>query len=280
MRFSASWAAGTVEDKEVASLLEKILAGVRLELETRKAAVPFDSVVERARKNRGKRDIRKLLGNGPGIIAEIKRASPSKGWIRRDLDAAKTAMEYVAGGACAVSVLTESRLFGGSLADLSEASAACGDVPALRKDFLVDEYMLAESRTHGADLVLLIVAVLRGETGRMVRLASEYGMEALVEVRDRSEMDIAVEAGATIIGINNRDLSTLCVDLSTSERLLPFAPKKAIKVVESGISSPSEIRRFHELGADAFLVGEALVRSGNLSEAVRNLRGDGSRKTA
>ncbi len=260
-------------DKEVGSLLEKILDGVRRELETRKAAVPFDSVVERARMNRANRDIRTRLGNGPGIIAEIKRASPSKGWIRRDLDAAKTAKEYAAGGACAVSVLTESRMFGGSLADLSAASAACGDVPALRKDFLVDEYMLAESRAHGADLVLLLVSVLRGETGRMVRLASEYGLEALVEVRDRSEMDVAVEAGATIIGINNRDLATLCVDLSTSERLLPLMPKNAIKVVESGISSPSEIRRFHDLGADAFLVGEALVRSGNFSEAVRNLGG-------
>lgn len=269
-----------VEDRGVASQLEKILAGVRRELESRKAAVPFESVVERARKNRGKRDIRKRLGNGPGIIAEIKRASPSKGWIRNDLDAADTALEYVAGGACAVSVLTESRLFGGSLADLSAASAACGDVPALRKDFLLDEYMLAESRAHGADLVLLIVAVLGGETGRMVRSASEYGMEALVEVRDQSEMDIAAEAGATIIGINNRDLATLCVDLSTSERLLPRAPKSAIKVVESGISSPSEIRRFHELGADAFLVGEALVRSGNFAEAIRTLLGEGSRRQA
>lgn len=266
-----------VEDRGVASQLEKILAGVRRELESRKAAVPFESVVERARKNREKRDIRKRLGNGPGIIAEIKRASPSKGWIRNDLDAADTALEYVAGGACAVSVLTENRLFGGSLADLSAASAACGDVPALRKDFLLDEYMLAESRAHGADLVLLIVAVLGGETGRMVRSASEYGMEALVEVRDQSEMDIAAEAGATIIGINNRDLATLCVDLSTSERLLPRAPKSAIKVVESGISSPSEIRRFHELGADAFLVGEALVRSGNFAEAIRTLLGKGSR---
>ena len=264
----------------MASRLEEILDGVRRELETRKAYVPFDTVVDGARKNREKRDIRKRLGDGPGIISEIKRASPSKGWIRRDLDAGKTAMEYVAGGACAVSVLTETRMFGGSLADLSAASAACGDVPALRKDFILDEYMLAESRTHGADLVLLIVAVLRGETGRMVRLASGYGMEALVEVRDRSEMDVAVEAGATIIGINNRDLATFRVDLSTAERLLPHAPEKAIKVVESGISTPSEIRRFHELGADAFLVGEALVRSGNLSEAVRNLRRGASRNTA
>jgi indole-3-glycerol phosphate synthase len=261
----------------VASQLEKILAGVRRELESRKAAVPFAFIVERARTNRGTRDIRTRLGNGPGVIAEIKRASPSKGWIRKDLDAAATALEYVSGGACAVSVLTESRLFGGSLADLSAASAACGDVPALRKDFLLDEYMLAESRAHGADLVLLIVAVLGGDTGRMVRSASEYGMEALVEVRDQYEMDIASKAGATVIGINNRDLATLRVDLSTSERLLPLAPKGAIKVVESGISSPSEIRRFHELGADAFLVGEALVRSGNFAKAIRTLLGEGSR---
>ncbi len=262
------------------SPLERILAGVRRELEGRKEVVPFESVTKMAGKDRGKRDIRGRLGDLPGIIAEIKRASPSKGWIRKDLDARRTALEYIAGGACSVSVLTESRLFHGSLADLSDVSAVCGDVPALRKDFILDEYMLAESRAHGADLVLLIVAVLGGETARMVRLASDYGMEALVEVHDEFEMSVAAEAEASLIGINNRDLNTMGIDLSTSRRLLPLAPKGAIKVVESGISSPSEVRLFHELGADAFLVGEALVRSGNIAEAVRHLRGDGSSRPA
>jgi len=258
--------------------LDRILAGVRLDLVSRKMAFPLDAVVESARRNGKNRDIRGRLGDGPGIIAEIKRASPSRGWICKDLDAAETASEYVAGGACAVSVLTESRFFGGSLADLSAASRVSGDVPVLRKDFLLDEYMVAESRANGADLILLIVAVLRRDTGRMVRLASEYGLEPLVEVRNESEMDIAAEAGATLIGINNRDLATLRVDLSTSERLLPKAPRRAIKVVESGISSRDEVRRFRDLGADAFLVGEALVRSGSFAEGVRSLLGVENRR--
>lgn len=253
--------------------LDRILSGVRLDLESRKKQVPFDAVAEEARRNRRKRDIRMRLRDGPGIIAEIKRASPSRGWLRKDLDAAEATREYVSGGACAVSVLTEGRMFGGSLADLSASSGASGDVPVLRKDFLLDEYMVAESRANGADLVLLIVAVLGPGTARMMRLASEYGMEALVEVRTESEMDAAAEAGATIIGINNRNLETLRVDLFTSERLLSKAPKRAIKVVESGISSPADIRRFRGLGADAFLVGEALVRFGSLAEGVQSLLG-------
>jgi indole-3-glycerol phosphate synthase len=264
----------------MASHLEKILSGVRAELEARKAAAPFADVAERARQNARRRDIRDGLKEAPGIIAEIKRASPSRGWIRKDLDAAETARAYVRGGACAVSVLTEGRFFGGSLADLSSASRACGTVPALRKDFILDEYMIAESRAHGADLVLLIVAVLGKDTGRMIRAAGEFGLEALVEVHDEEEMKLAAGAGATIIGINNRDLSTLRVDPETSRRLLPLAPKNAVKVVESGISSPDQVRRFHALGADAFLVGEALVRSGDPGEAVRTIMGKSSRHTA
>jgi len=264
----------------MASHLERILAGVREELESRRAAAPFADVAERARRNVRRRDIRVGLKAPPGIIAEIKRASPSRGWIRKDLDAAEMARAYVRGGACAVSVLTEGRFFGGSLADLSSASEACGTVPVLRKDFLLDEYMIAESRACGADLVLLIVAVLGEETGKMIRAAAGFGMEALVEVHDEEEMELAAGAGATIIGINNRDLSTLRVDLDTSRRLLPLAPGNAVKVVESGISSPDEVRRFHALGADAFLVGETLVKSGDPGEAVRTIKEKSSRHTA
>ncbi|MBI5420430.1 MAG: indole-3-glycerol phosphate synthase TrpC [Deltaproteobacteria bacterium] len=256
------------------AVLDKILQGVREELDKRKAALPFPEVEKRARQPRPRRDIRRGLGKGPGIIAEIKRASPSRGWIRKGLDAAATARAYMRGGACGVSVLTEGRFFGGSLADLSEASGACGSIPALRKDFVLDEYMLAESRAFGADLVLLIVAVLGKETGRMVREASGYGMEALVEVHDEAEMEIAARSGATLIGINNRDLKTLRVDLETSARLLPIAPGRAVKVVESGISSLSEVRRFHAMGADAFLVGESLAGSADPAEAIRALRGN------
>jgi indole-3-glycerol phosphate synthase len=264
----------------MAASLEKILEGVREDLEARKASVPYPEIAARARRNLRRRDIRAGLGEGPGIIAEVKRASPSRGWMRKELDAAETARAYVRGGACAVSVLTEGRFFGGSLSDLSSAGDACGDVPALRKDFLLDEYMIAESRAFGADLVLLIVAVLGGETGRMIRKAAEFGLEAVVEVHDEEEMELAARAGATIIGINNRDLKTLRVDLDTSRRLLPLAPGNCVKVVESGISSPGEVRRFHEEGADAFLVGEALVRSADPGEAIRLLKGINRRNTA
>ena len=262
------------------SPLERILAGVREELKERKAAASFDKVAERARRNVRMRGFREGLRDAPGIIAEVKRASPSKGWIRKELDAAETARAYARGGACAVSILTENRFFVGSLADLASASDACGSVPALRKDFLLDEYMIAESRAWGADLVLLIVAVLGEATERMIRTAAEYGMEALVEGHDEAEMELSVRSGAAIIGINNRDLATLRVDLDTSRRLLPLAPRDAVKVVESGISSPGDVREFCGLGADAFLVGETLVRSGDPEEAVRKMTGKLRRSTA
>jgi indole-3-glycerol phosphate synthase len=264
----------------MATHLERILSAVREELEARKVSHPFAGIAERANRNVRQRALRRGPWDPPGIIAEIKRASPSRGWIRKELDAAETARAYVRGGACAVSVLTEGRFFGGSLADLSSASASCGDVPALRKDFLLDDYMIAESRAHGADLVLLIVAVLGKETGRMLRSAREFGMEALVEVHDEAELEVAAEAGASILGINNRSLATLKVDLDTSRRLLPLAPGGVVKVVESGISSPEEVRRLHALGADAFLVGETLVRAGDPEEAVRTIRENTSRRTA
>lgn len=252
--------------------LREIVSAVRKGLEARKAIVPFSEIAAMARANRRRRNIRDFLGEGPGIIAEIKRASPSRGWIRKDLDAAETARSYVAGGACAISVLTENRFFGGTLQDLSEASAACGDLPVLRKDFVLDEYMVVESRANGADIVLLIVGVLGEKTAEMVRLASEYGMEALVEVHDEKEMEVAAGSGAAVVGINNRDLTSLRVDLNTAVRLLPQAPSGAVRVVESGISSRADVMRFRELGADAFLVGEAIVRSPDAAAAIRLLK--------
>ncbi|NNF83825.1 MAG: indole-3-glycerol-phosphate synthase, partial [Deltaproteobacteria bacterium] len=183
--------------------LRQIVSAVQEGLKERKAAVPFPEIAALAKENRRSGNIRDFLGEGPGIIAEIKRASPSRGWIRKDLDAAKTARSYATGGACAVSVLTENRFFGGTLRDLSEARTACEGLPVLRKDFVLDEYMVAESRAHGASLLLLIVAVLGEKTPEMVRMATEYGMEALVEVHDEEEMEIAAGSGATIVGINN-----------------------------------------------------------------------------
>jgi len=252
--------------------LDRIVSAVREELAERKATVPFPEIADKARADLSRRDTRNFLGEGPGIIAEIKRASPSRGWIRKDLDAAGSARSYVSGGACAVSVLTENRFFGGTLRDLSEARAACGDLPVLRKDFVLDEYMLAESRVNGADLVLLIVGVLGRKTAEMVRRAAEYGLEPLVEVHDEEEMRVAAESGATIVGINNRDLASLRVDPDTAARLLPLSPPGALKVVESGISSHAEVKRYYDMGADAFLVGEAIVRSPDAAETIRTLK--------
>lgn len=256
----------------MAQHLSRIVSAVRKELAERKAAVPFPEIADNSRADHSRRDIRNFLRGGPGIIAEIKRASPSRGWIRKDLDTAEIARSYVSGGACAVSVLTENRFFGGSLRDLSEARVACGDLPVLRKDFVLDEYMLAESRVNGADLVLLIVGVLGRKTAEMVRRAAEYGLEPLVEVHDEEEMKVAADSGATIVGINNRDLASLRVDPDTAARLLPLSPSGALKVVESGISSHAEVKRYYDMGADAFLVGEAIVRSPDAAETIRMLK--------
>lgn len=256
----------------MAKHLARIVSAVREELAERKAAVTFPEMADRARADLHRRDIRNFLGAGPGIIAEIKRASPSRGWIRKDLDAAGTARSYVSGGACAVSVLTENRFFGGTLRDLAEARDACGDLPVLRKDFVLDEYMLVESRAYGADLVLLIVGVLGRKTAEMVRRASEYGLEPLVEVHDEEEMRMAADSGATIVGINNRDLTSLRVDPETAARLLPLSPPGVLKVVESGISSHAEVKRYYDMGADAFLVGEAVVRSPDAAGTIRMLK--------
>jgi indole-3-glycerol phosphate synthase len=252
--------------------LARIVSAVREELAERKATVAFPEIADRARADLRRRNIRNFLGVGPGIIAEIKRASPSRGWIRKDLDAAGIARAYVSGGACAVSVLTENRFFGGSLRDLADARAACGDLPVLRKDFVLDEYMLAESRVNGADLVLLIVGVLGRKTAEMVRRAAEFGLEPLVEVHDDEEMKMAADSGATIVGINNRDLTSLRVDPDTAARLLPLSPPGVLKVVESGISSHAEVKRYYDMGADAFLVGEAIVRSPDAAGTIRMLK--------
>lgn len=253
------------------SPLDTIVASVRNELEERKKTVSLAVLERRAARRGAPRNIRTRLGGRPGIIAEIKRASPSKGWIRQELDAGGTARVYEEAGACAVSVLTEGRFFGGSLSDLETVRSATGEAPILRKDFLLDEYMVVESRAHGADLVLLIAAVLGKETREMVRVAKGYGLTPLVEVHDESELAIAADAGAEIIGINNRDLATLTVDLRTSERLLPRIPAGAIKVVESGIRSSSDLRRLAGLGADLFLIGETLVRSEDPARTIHDL---------
>lgn len=214
-----------------------------------------------------------LVAPGVSLIAEMKRASPSRGPIRPDASVADIVGSFEAAGASACSILTEPTRFGGSLDDLSAARAACS-LPLLRKDFLVDEYQLVEARLAGADAALLIVAALGPERlAEMLHDAHDLGLDCLVEVHDEEEVEVAVDAGAEIIGINNRDLRTLEVDPETVLRLLPDIPAGTVVVAESGISDAAEVRRLQEAGVDAILVGEALMDAADPVEAVRTLLG-------
>ena len=208
------------------------------------------------------------------VIAEIKQRSPSKGVIREDFEPVRIAERYVAGGAAALSVLCEEDFFGGSLAHL-EAIRRKVDLPLLRKDFIFDPYQLYESRVVGADAILLIVAMLEDDLlAGLIGLASELGLEALVEVHSADEMSRAVRAGASIIGVNNRDLTTFAVDLDTSLRLASLAPEGALLVSESGINSGLDIRRLRSAGFRGFLVGERLMRAEDPGEALKRLMED------
>jgi indole-3-glycerol phosphate synthase len=207
------------------------------------------------------------------VIAELKRASPSKGVLDASLDAAGRAAEYVAGGAAALSVLTEPSEFGGALEDLRAARSAV-PVPLLRKDFLVDEVQLLEARVAGASAVLLIARALPAK--RLMALAAaarSWGLEALVEVRSEHELEVALGVPHAIIGVNNRNLETLAIDDAVSERLLRLIPAERIAVYESGVRSGEDVRRAAALGADAVLVGSALSVAATASDAVRQLTG-------
>ena len=212
-----------------------------------------------------------LASRFPAIIAEIKRASPSKGLLVKDFDPASIAGAYQKEGAAAVSVLTEERFFQGSLADLAAARSAV-EVPVLRKDFAIDECHVLEAAAHGADAILLIAAILTGDELRRLReLAAAYRMAALIEVHDDYELRRAVDAGAEIIGVNNRNLHTFEVNLETSLRLAERMPDGIIKVSESGIDSPADVRKLREAGFEAFLIGERLMKSADPAEALRDL---------
>ncbi|HHW14463.1 MAG TPA: indole-3-glycerol phosphate synthase TrpC [Firmicutes bacterium] len=209
------------------------------------------------------------------VIAEIKRASPSKGALAPGLDPARQAMAYERGGAAALSVLTDRRFFHGSLADLQAAREATA-LPILRKDFLLDPYQVVEAAVHGADAVLLIVAALgRSQLLELLAAAQEEGVAALVEVHTAEELAVAADAGAELLGINNRDLRTFAVDLNTTLRLLPQAPPGALVVAESGVAGPVEAALLAGAGVDAVLVGEALVRSADPAGLIQALRAAG-----
>jgi indole-3-glycerol phosphate synthase len=195
---------------------------------------------------------------GHTVIAEIKRRSPSKGDLRPHLDPASLARQYERAGASAISVLTEESRFGGSFDDLAAVSGTVG-IAVLCKDFVIDPFQIRQARDAGADLILLMVSVLGLETAHYVRLARAAGLEPLVEVHSEPELDVAVEAGARVIGVNNRDLRTLKVDLDVCRALLPLVPDDALPIAESGITAPEELDELSTLGARGFLVGESLV---------------------
>lgn len=219
-----------------------------------------------------RRDFRAaLLARPIAIIAEIKKASPSKGVICDRFEPASIARSYERGGAAALSVLTDDRYFQGSLADLQAARAAV-KLPVLRKDFTIDEYHVIEAAAHGADAILLIVAALDLHRLRRFReLATEYRMAALVEVHDAEELQLALDSGAAVVGVNNRNLHTFEVTLDTALRLAERIPKEVIKIAESGIHSVGNVLQLQAAGYRGFLVGEHLMRSGDPEQALREL---------
>lgn len=254
------------------SILDQIVAGVREDVASRCAVMPFDEVKVRAAAAAPARDaLAALRAPGVGVIAEVKRRSPSKGVLAGILDPAVLAVEYEAGGARMISVLTEQRRFGGSLADLDATRAAVG-VPLLRKDFVVCPYQVHEARAHGADAVLLIVAALDQNTliGLRERIES-LGMTALVEVHTEDEASRALDAGALVIGVNARNMQTLDVDRSTFERIAPGLPSRIVKIAESGVRGPHDLIEYAAAGADAVLVGEGLVTAADPRHAVAEM---------
>jgi indole-3-glycerol phosphate synthase len=253
------------------SILERIFTAKRAELEAERAVMPLAAIREAARRAPAPRDFLAALNvRRPAIIAEIKRASPSKGDILPGLDPAAVAGDYAAAGAAAISVLTD-RHFKGSLEDLRNVRAAV-DLPLLRKDFIFDSYQLHQARAAGADCILLIAAILKeADLRSLYAEARELGLQALVEVHNEDELRAAECAGAEIVGINNRDLHTFATDIAVTERLLKGYRGAALVVSESGIDTPEDIRRLDRVGARGFLVGESLLRGGHLRKKLEAL---------
>jgi indole-3-glycerol phosphate synthase len=252
-------------------ILARIVSRKREELRTATvSAAELRRLADSTRPNR--RDFAAALrAKRPAIISEIKKASPSRGVLVENFQPIELAKQYECGGAAALSVLTDRDFFQGSLDDLRAARAACS-LPVIRKDFTISEYHVLEAAAQGADAILLIVAILDAPQLRGFReLAKEFGMAALVEVHDRRELGIAIESGAEIVGVNNRDLRTFQISLDTSIQLAPEIPRDVLKVSESGIFHASDVHRLMDAGYDAFLVGEHLVKSGDAARAIREL---------
>ncbi len=259
------------------SVLDEIVQGVRTDLDGRMESRPLEQVKERAERMPHAIDAEAVLrAPGIGVIAEVKRASPSKGDLAPIEDPAALAREYEAGGARCISVLTEQRRFSGSLDDLRAVRCAV-EIPILRKDFIVSSYQIWEARAFGADLVLLIVAALeQSALVSLVERTRSLGMTPLVEVHAPDEVHRAVDAGATVIGVNARNLATLEVDSTTFERVAPLIPDPCVRIAESGIRGPRDLIAYAEIGADAVLVGESLVTGGDPRASVHDLVTAGS----
>lgn len=254
------------------SVLDEIVDGVRLDLAEREASTPLEELKQAARRARDAVDPMPMFRSpGVSVIAEVKRASPSRGPLAPIDDPAALAASYAAGGAAAISVLTERRRFGGSLDDLRAVRAAV-DIPVLRKDFIVTSYQLWEARAAGADLALLIVAALdQFQLECLIDRARSIGLTPLVEVHDEEEVDRALAAGATLVGVNARNLKTLEVDRDTFARLAPRIPDGVVRIAESGVRGPHDVFDYAKQGAHVVLVGETLVRGEDPRSAVADL---------
>ena len=262
--------------------LNEIVAATRRRVAETKAVADLRQL-DRQAGNHGPRGFRRGLesssSNGIVVIAELKRASPSRGLIRCDFDPAVLAVELESAGAAALSVLTDAEFFQGSLENLQRASAST-KLPCLRKDFIIDEFQLLEARANCADAVLLIVAALSPEELKMLaRRASEYDLDVLCEVHDQDELQRAVDAGCTLIGVNNRNLRTFQVDLETAVRLADSIPKNAFRVAESGIHGGGDICRLRASGYQAFLIGESLMKAKSPGDALKALVAEAQRES-
>jgi len=259
------------------SVLDEILVGVRADLAARQQQAPLERLKDMAARAPSPLDVMAALrGPDVAVIAEVKRASPSKGALAAIADPAALAVDYEAGGARIISVLTEPRRFGGSLEDLAAVRDAVR-VPVLRKDFMISSYQLWEARAHGADLALLIVAALeQNALVSLVERAVSIGLVPLVEVHTSDELDRAIDAGAQVIGVNARDLATLEVDRTVFAALAPLIPEGVVKIAESGVRGPHDLLAYAAAGADAVLVGESLVTGKDPRSAVADLVTAGS----
>ena len=256
----------------MAAILTTIAEHVRGVVEQRRRSTPLPALRERSLYSARTRAFAKALsGSDRRIIAEVKKASPSKGLIRADFDPVAIARDYAAHGASAVSVLTEEHFFQGDLQYLEQIRSVV-EVPLLRKDFMLDPYQIVEAKSCGADAVLLIAALLEPSLMRDLRVqASELKMDSLIEVHTERELAAAIDAGADLVGINNRDLNTFDVSLATTERLAPLVPASKPAVCESGIDSIEQIRQVEKLGIHIFLIGESLMRAPEPGKKLREL---------